>query len=313
MSDRSTLWSRTIRVRVLTVSVVAVLAVATVMTGWAISAVFWPTTEPEVTVDSAAPSGTDGAPTATESPFALMFPADPGNITISNASFYGWSVLDRRSNRTIGSANAETEWSTTESMIKPWIVADYLRGRSDGSEQPTADEIDELTLVIEDSNDPLAEKYYQLGGADRLIGRLAMICGLTNLVIEPTLWGNTLMTPADAVRYGACLADGRAAGPQWTNWLLETMRDVRGSVDDQVSGEVQGGRWGIIDGLPAELAQDTSIKNGWTVYEDGWHVNCLAIHPTFVLSVMMRTYAELDEAAAGCASVAADLVIEHQP
>jgi hypothetical protein len=91
------------------------------------------------------------------------------------------------------------------------------------------------------------------------------------------------------------------------------MRHVRGSVEEQDSGEVQGGRWGIIDGLPEEIAEDTSIKNGWTVYEDGWHVNCLAIHPTFVLSVMMRTYAELDEAAAGCASIAADLVVEHQP
>jgi hypothetical protein len=290
------------------------LAVAAVMLGWAVSAFFGATTEPEAIADSAAPSGGETAtPTVTASPFALVLPADPGSITISNTSFYGWSLLDRRTNKTIGSENAETEWNTTESMIKPWIVADYLRERYDESEEPTPDELDELTLVIEDSNDPLAEKYYQLGGADELIGRLADICGLTNLIIEPTLWGNTLMTPADAVRYGACLADGRAAGPQWTKWLLDTMRNVRGSVDEQDSGEVQGGRWGIIDGLPEELAQDTSIKNGWTAYEDGWHVNCLAIHPTFVLSVMMRTYAELDEAAADCAGVAEDLVIGHQP
>ena len=290
------------------------LAVAAVMLGWAVSAFFGATTEPEAIADSAAPSGGETAtPTVTASPFALVLPADPGSITISNTSFYGWSLLDRRTNKTIGSENAETEWNTTESMIKPWIVADYLRQRYDESEEPTPDELDELTLVIEDSNDPLAEKYYQLGGADELIERLADICGLTNLIIEPTLWGNTLMTPADAVRYGACLADGRAAGPQWTKWLLDTMRNVRGSVDEQDSGEVQGGRWGIIDGLPEELAQDTSIKNGWTAYEDGWHVNCLAIHPTFVLSVMMRTYAELDEAAADCAGVAEDLVIGHQP
>jgi hypothetical protein len=290
------------------------LAVAAVMLGWAVSAFFGATTEPEAIADSAAPSGGETAtPTVTASPFALVLPADPGSITISNASFYGWSLLDRRTNKTIGSENAETEWNTTESMIKPWIVADYLREHSDAGDQPTADELDELTLVIEDSNDPLAEKYYQLGGADEVIGRLTEVCGLTNLIIEPTLWGNTLMTPADAVRYGACLADGRAAGPQWTKWLLDTMRNVRGSVDEQDSGEVQGGRWGIIDGLPEELAQDTSIKNGWTAYEDGWHVNCLAIHPTFVLSVMMRTYAELDEAAAACAGVAEDLVIGHQP
>jgi hypothetical protein len=310
-------WSGAIRSRTITLSVVlsvvAILAVATVMSGWGASALFGEAGEPDPIADSAAPIGSDAGPITTEPPFALVLPADPGSITISDVSFSGWSVLDRRNNRTVGSANAETEWNTTESMIKPWIVADYLRGRYDESEEPTPEELDELALVIEDSNDPLAEKYYQLGGADELMERLTEICGLTNLIIEPTLWGNTLMTPADAVRYGACLADGRAAGPQWTRWLLDTMRQVRGSVDEQDSGEVQGGRWGIIDGLPEEVAENTSIKNGWTVYEDGWHVNCLAIHPTFVLSVMMRTYAELDEAAAGCASVAADLAVEHQP
>ncbi len=194
-------------------------------------------------------------------------------------------------------------------MIKPWIVADYLRREAEAGRQPSAEDLNEMTLVIVDSNDPLTESYYQRGGADAVVERLARICGLTNLVIEPTLWGMTTMTPLDAVRYGACLADGRAAGPQWTAWLLDSMKQVRGSVADQRSGAVQGGRWGIIDGLPPVLAKDTSIKNGWTTYVDGWHVNCLAIHPDWVLSVMMRTWEDLDRAAAGCAGIAAALVV----
>jgi hypothetical protein len=57
-----------------------------------------------------------------------------------------------------------------------------------------------------------------------------------------------------------------------------------------VAQEPNGGRWGIIDGLPAELAQQTAIKNGWTLlYEDGkWHLNCLAIHPDWILAVLTR-------------------------
>ena len=121
----------------------------------------------------------------------------------------------------------------------------------------------------------------------------------------------TLMTPLDAARYGACLADGRAAGPQWTPWVLDAMRNVRGGVDQQDSGEVQGGRWGIIDGLPPELAKDTSFKNGWTLYEDGWHVNCLAVNPAWVLAVMMRMPDELPVAAEGCAALASKLVVDH--
>ncbi len=254
-----------------------------------------------------------GTPSAPKRPFTLVFPDDPANITVPNATYYGWALLDRTTGRTTSSANAATKGNTTESMIKPWIVSDYLRRLSEAGKQPSDAEVNELTLVIVDSNDPLAEKYYQRGGADAVVTRLTKMCGLTNLVIKPNLWGWTVMTPMDAIRYGQCLADGRAAGPQWTDWVLDTMKHIRGSVAEQKSGAVQGGRWGIIDGLPQEVAKDISFKNGWTVYRDGWHVNCLAIHPDFVLNVMMHTWAHLDQAAAGCAGVAAKLIVANQP
>jgi hypothetical protein len=110
-----------------------------------------------------------------------------------------------------------------------------------------------------------------------------------------------------------CLADGRAAGPEWTSWLLTTMKQIRGTVDDQESEEVEGGRWGIIDGLPADVVPDVSFKNGWTLYEDGWHVNCLAIHPQWILAIEMRSYGDLAEAAAGCASIASTLIVPETP
>jgi hypothetical protein len=243
--------------------------------------------------------------------YDLAAPADPSTIAVGAANWSSWALLDRRTGAIAGPADAGDEANTTESMVKPWIVADYLRQLTAAGEQPDQETLDELTLVIVDSNDPLAEKYYQLGGGDELIQRLAATCGLTDLGIESTLWGMTWMTPQDAVRYGLCIADGRAAGPNWTPWLLSTMKEVRGGVEDQDSGEVQGGRWGIIEGLPAELARDLSFKNGWTLYEDGWHVNCLAIHPEFVFAVMMRMPATLPEAAQGCADVAAALVVER--
>ena len=87
------------------------------------------------------------------------------------------------------------------------------------------------------------------------------------------------------------------------------MKEVRGGVTDQLSGEVQGGHWGIVDGLPPSLAQDTSIKNGWTLYKDGWHINCLAVHPDWTLAVMLRTGSGLQAGANACKSVAAALVV----
>ena len=60
-------------------------------------------------------------------------------------------------------------------------------------------------------------------------------------------------------------------------------------------------------------AEETSFKNGWTLYEDGWHVNCLAVHPDWVLSIMMRMPDQLSVAAEGCRAVAASLVVNHRP
>jgi hypothetical protein len=249
---------------------------------------------------------------STSAPIALAklaLPADPRSIKVSGAWLFGWTLVDRQTGKVAGSTNSASVTNTVESMIKPWIASDYLRRLAEADQEPSPESLKELTLMIVDSNDPMAEKYFRKGGSDAVVRRLITICGLTRVRIKPTLWSWAEMTPRDAARYGACLGDGRAAGPQWTKWVLETMRHVRGEVGDGNGREVQGGRWGIIDGLPPELARDTSIKNGWTLYKDGWHVNCLAVHPAFVLTVMIRTTWGLRAAADMCESVAARLVV----
>ena len=87
------------------------------------------------------------------------------------------------------------------------------------------------------------------------------------------------MSPRDATRMGLCVADGRAAGPQWTSWLLNEMRNVRGE-----------GRFGIVSAFPASTASKLAIKNGWTLHtaDDQWHVNCLAIAKDWILAVAIR-------------------------
>ena len=258
--------------------------------------------------DAASPSPV--APTTPPPPPmpTLAAPADPSSIT-AEARLFGWALLDRRSGVVSGSANSDSAMNTVESMIKPWIAADWLRRKADAGQQPTEAQLNELTLMIVDSNDPLAEKYYRDGGSDAVVERMISTCQLQHVKIKTTLWSWTEMTPQDTVRYGVCLGDGRAAGPQWTTWLLDTMRQVRGTVAEQKSGTVQGGRWGIIDGLPPELAQTTSIKNGWTSYKDGWHVNCLAVHEDWTLGIMIRSTRGLSAAAQICQQVAESLVI----
>jgi hypothetical protein len=242
-------------------------------------------------------------------PPRLVVPANAADLKAPGSTFSSWAFLDRRTGTVSGSANFTSGRNTIESMIKPWIVSDYLRRLAESNKQPTQQVLNELTLTIVDSNDPLAEKYYQLGGADAVVKRLMSICNLPNLKLVSGKWSFTEFSAQDGINYAVCIADGRAAGPTWTSWVLETMRNVRGTVAQQVSGAVEGGRWGIIDALPADVAAQTSIKNGFTSYKDGWHVNCLAINPDFIMIIMMKRYGNLSGAAQACTTVAKAFVV----
>jgi hypothetical protein len=239
----------------------------------------------------------------------LRAPADSGSVKpVGNPSFFGWAFLDRKTGTITGSASSATGTNTTESMVKAWITSDYLRTQAAAGKTPSDAVLNELTLMIIDSNDDMAEKYYRMGGANAVLQRMVSMCGLTHTTLKPFYWALTQMSPQDAVKYGLCVANGTAAGPQWTQWVLDTMKKVRGGVNDQISVQKQGGRWGIIDGLPAELTQDLSIKNGWTGgYGDGWHINCLAIERDWVLNVMVRI-GSLQGGANVCKAVAQQLV-----
>src|SRR5689334_1258512 len=61
------------------------------------------------------------APQAAPAPPDLALPADPSAITAPGTNFFGWTLIDRRTGKSAGSANAEKATSTTESMIKAWI------------------------------------------------------------------------------------------------------------------------------------------------------------------------------------------------
>jgi hypothetical protein len=221
-------------------------------------------------------------------------PAPPPSLTarevqMNATGFFAWALLDRPSGKMAGSPNFTSGTTSTESMIKAWITSDYLRLL--GNKQPSAQRLAELSRMIRNSDDAAAQDIYQVDGRNSVIRRMIAICGLTDTSMFNGWWSKTAVTARDAVRLGLCVADGRAAGPTWTPWVLDEMKQVRGSVTE----EPNGGRWGIIDALPAELVGDTSIKNGWTLlYEDGkWHLDCLAIHPDWILAVLTRYPAAL--------------------
>jgi hypothetical protein len=244
----------------------------------------------------------------------------PGPITVNTSGFWSWALLDRRKNEIDGSPNMSAT-NTTESMIKVWIVSDFLRRTAEQKKKPTATQLKQASTAILDSNDDSAQSLWVAGGGKAVIPRLISICKLTDTKGDSaSRWSLTQMSARDAVRMGECVADGRAAGPEWTSWVLEQMRNVRGTVKQQQlkSG---GGRWGIIEGLPVEVQPTVSIKNGWTAHtgswigDNMWHLNCLGIiGDEFVLAVEARFPVALGLAygAGLCKSVTEQLVQNAQ-
>ncbi|MEW2383754.1 hypothetical protein AB0873_16945 [Micromonospora sp. NPDC047707] len=193
--------------------------------------------------------------------------------------WYSWSVLDRRTGEIIGSDNMD-ETSTTASLIKSWIVADYLRRTAEAGDTPSDAKLADATKIIRDSDNTRTQKFYNSLDGSASIERLLSTCELTDSsVASDGGWSRTNLSPRDTARLGACIADGRAAGPEWTEWLLDEMRLVRGTGD-----------FGIRKAFPAAERKTIAIKNGWVdrTREQENHVNCLAIGDTWTMGVMLR-------------------------
>ncbi|MEV0130505.1 serine hydrolase [Dactylosporangium sp. NPDC050688] len=207
------------------------------------------------------------APVAPALPPALLHPAP---VTVDATGFWSWTVLDRRTGAMAGSDNAAAT-QRTASMIKAWLAADYLRR----TPSPSTSNLRQLTSMIRTSDNTAASYFWQLNGRSASITRLVQLCGLTDsrAYID---WASTLVSARDAARMGACIADGRAAGATWTDWVLNEMRNVSSSQE-----------FGVVPALPAAEQPATAVKNGWIARSDGkWHVNCLAIGTDWVLSVL---------------------------
>lgn len=215
------------------------------------------------------------APTPTLPPL----PVRPTNVELKTDGWWSWALLDTRTGEISGSANRD-ETSTTASMIKAWLGADYLRRTAEAGDEPSDARLDQLRIMIRDSDNGTAQNFFNLNGGTASTERLIKICGLTDSgPAKDGGWSGTTLSPQDAARMGACIADGRAAGPEWTGWLLDEMRAVRGLGD-----------FGIRKAFPTSVQKSIAIKNGWVdrTAEQEYHVNCLAIGDGWTMAVMVK-------------------------
>jgi hypothetical protein len=285
-----------------------------------------PRPDPPTPVQAAVAAGPPApAPAPSPSPSPTPEPRRPGldltaDVSVKIDGFLSWAALDLRTGERAGSKN-QRRTTTTESMIKVWLAADYLRRHSGDGQKPGKAWLAEARRAIRISHNGAAERLYQAGGSDAVVDRMIKRCGLRDTKAYPYYWSRTRISARDAVQLGVCLADGTAAGKRYTDWLLRQMREVKGSTrasDQPMPGGGEGGYWGIVDGLPPEVLDGSvAIKNGWTALSrtGNWHVNCLAITEDWVMAVLMQYPAarSLGYGARRCASVAEQLVVPATP
>ncbi|MGC4895570.1 hypothetical protein [Micromonospora sp. DT31] len=236
---------------------------------------------PAPTADRGAAPPTDRNSRPTPSPSLEPLPFQARDLDdLDIEGWYAWAVLDKRTGKVIGSADMG-ETSTTASLIKAWVVADYLRRSAEAGKTPGAAKLADATKIIRDSDNARAQDFYESVGGVASIKRLISMCGLTDS--KPAAdggWSRTALSSRDTARLGLCIDNGRAAGPKWTKWLLGEMREVRGVGD-----------FGIRKAFPAAEQKKIAIKNGWIdrQKEKEYHVNCLAVGDTWTMGVMVRS------------------------
>lgn len=211
-------------------------------------------------------------PSTAESPATIAVPT----VDIAVEGWVSWALLDRATGVMFCSENS-TEQSNTASMIKSWLAADYLRRTAERGSKPGTQKLSDLSEMIRDSeNEPASEVYAELGRS-ATITRMNALCGTSAKAGDG--FGKTQMSAQDACQLAHHLGDGSAAGPQWTDWLLNEMRNVRGDGD-----------FGIRKAFPQAEQPEIAIKNGWDTWSptDDWTVNCLALTQAWAMAVLTR-------------------------
>jgi hypothetical protein len=242
-------------------AVVVVLSVVTV--GWAV---------PAATTERVAghPSPVELATDVFTSGMATPRDGDDG-------LWLSWSLVDTARDRRVGSANSDTDRTNSESSIKAWIAADYLRVAQAEGRAVTSTERADIAAMVRSSDNASAQRLYQELGGDAILRHLRSVCGVTVATPTPGYWSLTQITAVDATRIFTCVLRNAPVYPGGDD-LLTDLRSV--DPDDA---------FGIKAALPPTTT--VSMKNGWMPHSSTtgeWNVNCVAAWDDYVLAVLTR-------------------------
>ncbi|MEU8635777.1 hypothetical protein AB0C38_26730 [Amycolatopsis sp. NPDC048633] len=214
----------------------------------------------------------------------------------SRGTSVGFVLYDRESGKQLASLDADRPYYTA-SVVKLLIAIDEVRSNG-GWALPDADAVEDLTDMLEGSNDAIASALWEQNGGNEIVTRTAALIGLTHTTppTDPTQWGMAKTSASDVVatyEYLTNVIPDEVAEP-----LLSALANARNPADD---GWDQ--YFGIPDGLPGRPWQ---IKQGWMILR-----NALVLNTTGVVGgryvVVLMTQQPLVSSAKGRAAVTAGI------
>ncbi|MGH3561696.1 MAG: hypothetical protein ACRDTN_07835, partial [Mycobacterium sp.] len=201
------------------------------------------------------------------------------------------AVLDRATHQMVTNGNTQT--IATASVAKLFIADDVLHeSRTTG--KLSADDRAALDIMLRSSDDGAAEKFWNLGGGDAIVTRVAARYGLP--ATRPGsygAWWNTISTAPDLARYYDMLLDGSGGLPADRAHII--INNLARSTPMGIDGYPQ--RFGIPDGLYAE---PVAVKQGWMccIGSDWMHLSTGVVGPDRRYVVVIESLQPTDDASA---------------
>lgn len=262
------------------------------------------TASPDVSGSPNSGSSNGGEPGASPKPSGPAM-ADlllsPHTVNLKIDGWYSWALMDTRTGELYGSKNMH-ETQRTASMIKAWIGADYLRTQAEKGRTPSDSWLSIVAAMVQKSDNNAANQVWGQVGRGASTKRMISMCNLKDSSSSDN-WSDTRLSAYDTAKLANCIGSGKAAGDQWTTWLLTKMRTI-------ILGD-----FGIRKAFPSDVAKTIAIKNGWVDRRSQspqvYTVNCLAIGDNWTLGVMtnspLATHSTESYGANVCKQVAAAL------
>ena len=176
-------------------------------------------------------------------------------------------LLDRTTKRTVSNGNDAP--IATASVAKLFIADDLLYEASINRIPLSVDDRTALDAMLQVSDDDAAEHFWDRGGGDAIVMRVAARYGLLSTGPgSDGRWWNTITTTTDLVHYYDVLLDGSGGLPSDQAAII--IGNLSLVPPEGLDGYPQ--RFGIPDGL---FAERVAVKQGWMccIGDDWFHLS----------------------------------------